>query len=173
MAIQNRKRRQLFVDRRVQGALLLRATGYWLFCLLTVSLMVLCWGVLTGPRAPAAETLGRLLTTYAPALLASLILLPMVLVDCNRFSNRFVGPLLRFRRNLRQLADGEAVKPIQFRDHDYWTDLAESYNDLLARMQREIPADELTADELKADTTVEASIESKDAQNERELAGAC
>jgi hypothetical protein len=135
VANQKRKRRQLFVDREVQGALVLRAAGYWLFCLLTVTLMVLCWGVLTGPRAPATVVLGRLLSNYAPALLASLILLPIVLVDCTRFSNRFVGPLVRFRRSLRQLADGQDVRPIKYRDNDYWQDLAEGYNDLLKRMQ--------------------------------------
>jgi hypothetical protein len=168
VAIRNRKRRQLFVDRHVQGALLLRAAGYWLFCLLTVSLMVLCWGVLTGPRAPAAVTLGRLLTTYAPALLASLILLPMVLVDCNRFSNRFVGPLLRFRRTLRQLADGEKVRPIKFREKDYWQDLADTFNDVLERMQRETPTEQLDAQMMSA-----LSAESGAAPDQPEPAGTC
>jgi hypothetical protein len=168
MVARNRKRRKLFVDRQVQGALLLRAAGYWLFCLLTVSLMVLCWGVLTGPRAPASVILGRLLSTYTPALVASLVLLPMVLVDCNRFSNRFVGPLLRLRRNLRQLADGEQVRPIGFRDKDYWQDLADSFNGVLARIQSEPPGERNITD-----TMSRVSTESPGALDEPEPVAAC
>lgn len=162
------KRRQYFVDTKVQGGLLLRAASYWLFCLLSVSLMVLCWHVLTGPPAPAAVLLGSLLKAYGIALAASLLLLPVVLVDCSRYSNRFVGPLLRFRRVLRQLADGEDVAPICFRDKDYWTDLADSFNDLRTRLQQQSPSAEATPGDLPQEPVhVEAGEE------ECEPAGAC
>ena len=35
------KRRQLFVDNKVQGALVMRSISYWFLCLLTVTLMLL------------------------------------------------------------------------------------------------------------------------------------
>jgi hypothetical protein len=168
MAGTRAQRRRLFVDRQVQGSLLLRAAGYWVFCLLTVSLMVMCWGVLTGPRAPAAVTLGRLGVVYAPAFLASLVLLPMVLVDCTRFSNRFVGPILRFRRSLRSLANGERVAPIKFREGDYWHDIAESFNDLLARMQNES-----SPEQVHTDAPSDGTPESEETQDEPEPVGMC
>ena len=55
-----------------------------------------------------------MLRVVAAILLAcgALALLPLVVVDVLRLSNRFVGPLLRLRRSLRQLARGEYVEPI-------------------------------------------------------------
>ena len=42
-------RKQLFVDPKVQGALVLRAVMYWVVCLIAITLMLLCWRILTGP----------------------------------------------------------------------------------------------------------------------------
>lgn len=128
-----RKRRRILIDNNVQLALARRVVGYWMFCLLTVSFMVLCWEVASGTRGSAADTIGRTLGRYAPVLVATFVLLPMVLVDSIRWSNRFAGPLMRFRRVLGEFADGESVAPLKFRKGDYWTDLADTFNRLLNR----------------------------------------
>jgi len=130
-----RKRQQLFVEKPVQGSLLIRVAGYWLFCLLTVTLWLLCWSIVSGPPRPAWVTLGDIWYRYAPALVASILLLPMVVVDAIRWSNRFVGPILRFRRSLQRLAAGETVTPIHFREGDYWHDITEHFNIVLERIQ--------------------------------------
>jgi hypothetical protein len=162
-------RRHLFVDGPVQGRLLLRVTFYWFMCLLTVTLMVLCWTVLTGPRAPAAVILLDALKMYGPALVASLFLLPMVLVDCNRFSNRFVGPILRFRGALGRLVDGEEVGPIKFREADFWHDVADNFNRLLETMPDRANRPE------RADSPPEelAVSEQTETEAEPEPAGVC
>ena len=49
MSPKKQPRKQIFVDAKVQGALVLRVALYWVFCLLTVALMLLCWRILTGP----------------------------------------------------------------------------------------------------------------------------
>jgi hypothetical protein len=164
MARKKYARRHLFVDSSVQGRLLLRIAFYWFMCLLTVTLMVLCWAVLTGPRAPAAVILRDTFKTCGPALVASLFLLPMVLVDCNRFSNRFVGPILRFRGALGQLVDGKNVAPIKFRQNDFWHDVADNFNRLLEQMpdrgDRVEPAvsADLPADDIVADAPIETDL---------------
>ncbi len=184
MADTQQKRTRLFVDKHVQGGLLLRVTGYWFFCLLTISLLVLCWSVITGPRAPASVTMGRVFHNYLPALIASLLLLPLVLIDCNRFSNRFVGPILRFRRQLRALADGNEVAPIKFRPKDFLHDLAEQFNRLRATVptpaastdpDRDEPASPVEADADGAETeTARASLaKMDDCELEVETAAAC
>lgn len=76
---------------------------------------------------------------YGPALIASLLLLPLVIADIVRLSNQFVGPLLRLRRSMRQLARGEYVEPIEFRDTDFWQDFADEFNGVVARIQEPAP----------------------------------
>jgi hypothetical protein len=129
-------RKQLFVDPKVQGALVLRVLLYWVVCLITITLMLLCWNVLRTPRM-FYTFLDDMWYQYGPALLASFLLLPMVVVDVIRLSNRFAGPLFRLRRCMRALARGEYVEPIRFREGDFWRDFADEFNAVLARVQGE------------------------------------
>jgi signal transduction histidine kinase len=73
--------------------------------------------------------------SFRPVFLAAFLLLPLVIFDIIRFSNRFVGPILRLRRSMRQLARGEHVEPIKFRGTDFWQDFADEFNAVLARVQ--------------------------------------
>jgi hypothetical protein len=131
----NRNRRTIFlVDREVQGSLMLRVASYWLFCLLSISLMVLCWNVYTGPPQRFITLAADLYHRYAPALVASLILLPIVMMDVLRMSNRFVGPVVRLRMAMRELAEGRPAQPLSFRDNDFWRDMATDFNQAAARI---------------------------------------
>src|SRR5688500_16507347 len=115
------KRRRLFVDRRVQGALVLRSLAYWICCLVTLMVMMLCWRMVTMPVVEPEMQIGSLWGEFAPVAVASLFMLPVIVLDTVRLSNRFAGPMLRFRRTLRELADGETIDPLKFRDADYWS----------------------------------------------------
>lgn len=128
-------RKQLFVDSKVQGALAVRVVLYWAVCLLTILLMLLFWRIVTGPARPVSMHFADMWFFYGPPAVASLLLLPLVIVDIVRLSNRFTGPLLRLRRSMRALARGEHVAPIEFRDGDFWQDFAEEFNQVLARVQ--------------------------------------
>ena len=130
-------RRQWFVDSDVQGALVWRAILYWCACLGTMTLMLLCWGILTGPSRLFYYHFNDMWFYYGPALIVSVIILPLVIVDIVRLSNRFAGPLVRLRRSMRALARGEHVRPIRFRDDDFWRDFAEEFNAVVARVQGE------------------------------------
>ena len=132
MSIHNRKR--FFVDFKVQGALLVRTAIYWFFCLFSVVTMLIVWRVVSGPTAFFADQLSELWQRFAPALVASLLLLPLVLMDSVRTSNRFAGPMFRLRRSMKALARGESVTPVHFRDEDFWRDMAEDFNAIAARM---------------------------------------
>ncbi|MHC4179626.1 MAG: hypothetical protein ACYSWU_19105 [Planctomycetota bacterium] len=132
-------RRQLFVDPKIQGALAARVVMYWVVCLITITLMLLCWRILTGPARMFYRHFDDMWFYYGPALLASFLLLPLVIVDVVRLSNRFVGPFLRLRRSMRALARGEHVEPIKFRRGDFWAEFAEEFNAMAARVQDETP----------------------------------
>ena len=133
-------RRQLFVDAKIQGALVVRAILYWVVCLITITLMLLCWRILTGPARVFYRHFDDMWFYYGPPLMASFLLLPVVVVDLVRFSNRFVGPFLRLRRSMRALARGEHVEPIEFRRGDFWKEFADEFNAVAARVQGELPA---------------------------------
>lgn len=128
-------RKQLFVDPKVQGALVVRVVFYWVVCLIAITLMLLCWRIVTGPARVFYTHFNDLWFFYGPAVIASFLLLPLVIVDVLRFSNRFTGPVLRLRRSMRALARGERTEPIEFRDSDFWPEFAEEFNAVLARFQ--------------------------------------
>ena len=121
-------RKHLFVDPKVQGALIARVVMYWVICLITIALMLLCWDIVTGPARVFYMHFDDMWFFYGPAAIASFLLLPLVIMDIIRISNRFVGPLLRLRRSMRALARGEDVEPIEFRSNDFWYDFADEFN---------------------------------------------
>jgi len=139
MATEKRNRKQLFVDPKVQGALILRVVLYWVVCVVTITLMLLCWRIVTGPARPFYTHFDDMWFHFGPALVASFLLLPLVVYDIVQMSNRFCGPLFRLRRSVRALARGEHVAPISFRDGDFWPEFAQEFNTLLVQFQRDVP----------------------------------
>ena len=153
MSGKSKLRKQLFVDPKIQGALVLRVIMYWVFCLMTITLMILCWRIVTGPARLFYTHFGDMWFHYGPALIASLLLLPLVIVDMIRMSNRFVGPLLRMRHSLRALARGEHVEPIRFRKNDFWRELSEEFNTVVDRVQSQTHNAEQEAEEEPLETS--------------------
>jgi hypothetical protein len=135
MANKQCKRRQLFVDPKVQGGLIVRVVMYWVFCLMGITLMLLCWRIVTGPARPFYTHFEAMWFHFGPALIASFVLLPMVIIDVVRYSNRFVGPVLRLKRSMRQLAHGEEVELLEFRNADFWQEVAVDFNAIRNRLQ--------------------------------------
>lgn len=129
-------RRQLFVDPKVQGTLILRLLGYWGVTIITTIAMVFCWRVAISPPQPLVAHFRDMSVFFGPALVASLLLAPLIVVDCVRSSNRFAGPLYRLRRCLRDLIEGVPVPPLNFRDGDFWSDVADEFNAVSAKLQR-------------------------------------
>lgn len=136
----NYPRKQLMVDPRVQGALMFRTAFYWLACLSTIMMMVLCWRIVTGPARIFYMHFDDMWFHFGPAIIAALLMLPLLIIDSLRMSNRFAGPLFRLRGQMRQVARGERVEPIRFRDGDFWHDMATEWNAVVARLQRDMPA---------------------------------
>lgn len=136
MNARNTKRKQLFVDSRVQGALAARVIMYWGASVATMALMLLCFRIITGPARLFYEHFDDMWFHYGPALAGSIIILPLLVIDVVRLSNRFAGPLVRLRRGMRALARGESVEPLHFREGDFWQEFAQEFNAVAARLQR-------------------------------------
>lgn len=151
-------RKHLFVDPKVQGALVARVVLYWVVCIMAICLMLLCWRIVTGPARMFYTHFDDMWFFYGPAFVASLLLLPLVIIDVIRLSNRFAGPVLRLRRSIRELARGEHVDPIEFRDNDFWHEFAEEFNVLLKKIQQD-SASAAPAEEQRDEEPVGAGVE--------------
>ena len=130
------KRRRLFVDRPVQVALILRATLYWVMCLVAQLLMVFVFAVITSPQDVYSNE-SHLWWHFQLAVLAAIVLLPLILLDVLKLSHRWVGPVFRLRMSLQALSKGKSISPICFREHDFWQDLAGDLNVVAAELDRQ------------------------------------
>ncbi len=129
------KRSKLFIDPRVQGAILARIVSYWVCCVLFITLPMLIMTVVSEPDLTFGAHLGVVWQSAGPLLTATVLLLPLAIYDVLKLTNKFAGPVYRFRRELSRMARGEEVQAIEFRGKDFWNDLADSYNLLLERLQ--------------------------------------
>ena len=133
------RRQKLVADKELQGALVARTTMYWFYCLLSVALFAECWIIFTHQPTSSVELFGRLWMNCGPALLGSILLLPVVQWDCLSLSNRFVGPMVRIRQATKELAQGQTPQPIELRDGDFWSELADDFNLVIARCAATAP----------------------------------
>jgi hypothetical protein len=129
------RRGSFFVDPAVQGRLAWKVAAYWLFCLLAVELFVACWLVWLNRPTSSLELVGMVMQVCAIPFAASLILLPVALIDSVRFSHRFAGPMVRVRRVVNELAEGRTVDPVVIREGDFWNDFAKDFNRLIVRVE--------------------------------------
>lgn len=129
------QRTKLFVDAKVQGTLLTRIVIYWVYCMLFLTVPMLIGKTYTNPDVFFFQQISQMWQQYWPIYSAAMVMLPFVLYDVLKLSNKFAGPLYRLRREMRRLADGEDVQPINFRDNDFWQDLAEPFNAIVARLK--------------------------------------
>ena len=80
---------------------------------------------------PDKTIVDRLTASGSSMLLLIVIMLslfPAFALDTVRFSNRFVGPVARLRRVMRELALGEKPGSLAFRDNDFWAEVADEFN---------------------------------------------
>lgn len=137
----SRMRRRIYVDHQVQGALVRHMVQAWLVSFVAIgALTLLGWmfvhpglHAFVGPSAFMAEVLPMAVVGLASALLV----LPLVLWRLVKLSHRFVGPIVRLRREMKEVAEGGDLRQIHFRRGDYWIDLAEYYNAMLERFKEE------------------------------------
>ena len=128
------KRRKFLVDYDVQGALAARTAFYWIGCTaMTIGVAALLKLVSgrTGLQTPYADLWGL----CRPIAIASLLLMPVIVYDMVQLSNRMAGPIMRLRRAMRQLAQGDPVDTLSFRDNDFWREMAGEFNALAAELQ--------------------------------------
>ena len=126
------QRKRLFVDRSVQGAILLRLIIHWVLFLFAAGAFLYFIELLGGSPRDAGK---NMVSRHAPTVLAVLVLAPIFLRDLCKLTNRFAGPMVRLRRAMHDLAEGREGASIHFRDGDFWDELAVDFNRIVERVQ--------------------------------------
>ena len=119
-----------------QTKMLLRIGAYWLIYLVTLWNLLFVWRLIQEGPGNIVDQYVRFLRDYYPPLILLVVLLPVAAWDAITFVHRFVGPLVRVRRGLQDLAAGQAIHPIKFRDGDYLPELRDDFNAMLESLQR-------------------------------------
>lgn len=145
------KRTQNFIDTHVQGALVRRILMHWsIFFFVTCMLVAVLNGLAGDPSLPFSAKIWGESGTLGLVAVSMLVLFPAFALDTIRFSNRFVGPISRLRRSLRELSQNKKVEKIQFRDNDFWSEMAKEFNDVVELVQKE----QASGNPVKETTTV-------------------
>ncbi|MCC9605949.1 hypothetical protein LOC68_20345 [Blastopirellula sp. JC732] len=131
----NQRRGARYVDPSVQGGIVLRMLFYWTTFFVVGLVISFAVQVLCNPLEPMNQHLASVWQNQGPFILAAFCLLPIYTYDLIRFSHRFVGPIIRFRRVVNEAADGEVPPPFNLRDKDYWKEFASDLNRLFDRMR--------------------------------------
>jgi hypothetical protein len=135
------QRKQNYIDSHVQGALMRRICAHWVIFFLVTALAIICLQALMGdPAKTIADRIRFEANEFVFMGIVMFSLFPAFMLDTIRFSNRFVGPIARLRRFMRDLKAGK-TDHCSFRDNDFWNDMASEFNevaDLVAAQQAEI-----------------------------------
>lgn len=125
------RRRQVMLDQEVQGRLLGRVIAYWAIAFTSMGVGNWSWSLWTQDTPP---TLGQAFQIMVPGGVLSAILLPVLMADMLRLSNRFVAPVFRLRNALKCLELGDRPGPLLLRRNDLWWDLTARFNALMGRL---------------------------------------
>lgn len=129
------ERKKVWVD-PFQTKLTLRIAGYLAVFFVVFTNFLFAWKMwVEGPIAPWQQFV-ETLQTHVPVFVLLLILVPVMAWDTIRFSHRLVGPVVRFRRTMQDVANGDTVRPIKLRDGDYLTEMRDDFNHMLEEIHK-------------------------------------
>ena len=133
MTSKQQSRKQLYVDRHVQGAIVRRAISYWAASLIVITISLVLFMTLANMQVSWLEHFTQLIRRIWPALLVMVVLLPLFIRDALQLTNRFCGPVKRILDSLNEYNRSGVFRPIQFREGDFWHPLAEALNRAMAK----------------------------------------
>ncbi len=127
---------RFIVDWKLQGSLCAHSVLYGLLVLVAVSVGIflpLLWNLGDAERSSAMEEQAVvMLYMHERFWWLALLCLAIVVLGAIKFSHRIAGPLVRFKRNLRLMADGNLPSPLRTRSGDYLQDEVDCLNHAVA-----------------------------------------
>lgn len=149
------QRKRLLINWSVQGPLLIRLIVHLVtYSAATLSLVILCWmyqrRAIESVLGPNAEPLNLFWYRFLPIVGCCLAVLPFVLYDMLKITNRIAGPLFRFEEAMQQFEETGVLPKAHLRENDLLTDFCGRYNKFVGEMHERYPdcrpADEVLQD---------------------------
>ena len=124
-----KKRKNTYVDASVQGSLLRRIVYHWVIFFGLAGLSAIFVQAFLGDTQLSLSTrIQSAAESYGFFVLVVFAIFPAFLLDTIRFSNRFVGPIVRLRRQLRELGTRRSTPSMEFREDDFWMEICSEFN---------------------------------------------
>lgn len=120
-------RKKLYVD-ELQMTIIVRTILQWYFYMSAILLVVCLGAVWMNPEELAIKYVFKSFVYFSPGVIASVILLPLVIYDMLKATNRIAGPVYRLRNEMNKLSSGSRVTALKFRDGDNFQGLAGDFN---------------------------------------------
>lgn len=130
----NQKRNTILFDKDVQFKIAGTVAFYWFASMFAVVVLVAMFNTWRISGSLLVENLLEVIQIHAFIILGMLIFLPLIILHAMRLPVRFAGPIHRLRKDLARLESGESVE-FSFRSDDYWKDIPESLNSLVAKIE--------------------------------------
>jgi hypothetical protein len=145
MGFQSGQRKQIYVSGSIQGTVIGRFAVYWVGYHMTLWHGMLLYGFLRGNLLRSGAGMSfwdyyvKFFQVNYSILLCAAAICPILLWDTLRVTHRIAGPVVRFKKALKQLSRGENVQPIKLRDGDLMGELQDAFNEFLASRQASPP----------------------------------
>ena len=128
------KRRRALVDPEVQGDVLRKIAIHWVVFFICNACALTIWiRLFEQPDADWGQTFGDTIKRFLPFFIITMALIPAFVWDTLKLTNRFAGPILRLRSTLADASRGLKVAPLHFRTNDYWQEIAQNFNAVMAK----------------------------------------
>lgn len=135
------KRKKMFIDPVVQGALLRRIMLHWVYFVIGSFFTIITLQVMVhGVDKSFAYHVSQVWEQYGILALVIGCFLPAFIYDSIKLSHRFAGPIYKLRLTLKDMANGQDPGELKFRKSDYWGEIAIDINRINERLRQAKPA---------------------------------
>jgi len=138
----DRRRKRLFVDKKLQFGMALHIVGFVYFYLVLFALFANFSAIRTvlfgGTEASYIEAVSRLevfVEVFVIPLVATFVCMCLHGIV---FSHRLAGPLYRFKETLKRIQDGDLAGEIKLRKDDYFHDLCKEVNSMIGNLRGDL-----------------------------------
>ena len=129
-------RGRIYVDRKVQGALARRIVLHWCIFFGLTLLCLFAMEYFTGdPALSVGGHMAVIWQKYAFFVLLMLAIVPSFAYDSLKLSNKFAGPMVRLRKGMRAIINGEDIGQLKFRQGDFWAEVADEFNEMTSAIE--------------------------------------
>lgn len=131
------RRHKRVADAKIQRTLALRMIFHCLCFMVLGGLLAASGQYFSAPLSERGHLAASITQAFSLYALAFVLLMPALMLDSFRLSNRIVGPICRLRNTIRDISQGKPITPLHFRSGDYWQEIPDQFNAMIDTLQAE------------------------------------